>query len=376
MSRPPTIESFHPGIRGARPPGLRRRGPGARRISGALLLAAALLAPRPWAQSAFLVSDGPGNTYPLITAGGYNIEVPDCAHKVEHMSERYDGDLQKNVFAFTMHMVDNDRCKNYDRQRIELRGSGPAQQGAKGRTTHYRWKFKLDQGFKETPNFTHIFQIKAYGNGHGSGAPIVTITPRLSNRMEIYHRGTVKSTSLSKFRGIWVEAYVKARHDNGGSLDVTLKRVSDGEILHSYSASNIDMWDDGAGYGAPKFGLYRSLNSRSSMRDEDVLFADFAATLGEVEAPLTVHALTRHAARAFALHPVTGGRASFSLDQGGHCRIGILDPSGRLVIPPLLLEGAPGLNRLDLPALPRHPGPYVLQLEFQGMRRAALFTSP
>ena len=339
-----------------------------------MLAAAALAGPRAWAQSSFLLADGPGNTYPLITAAGFGIEVPDCAHKVEHMSERFDAELGKNVFAFTMHMIDNDRCKNYDRQRIELRGSGAAQQGSKGKTTHYRWKFKLDQGFRETPNFTHIFQIKAYGNGHGSGAPIVTLTPREGDRMEIYHRGTVKAASLSKFKGVWIEAYIKAKHDKGGFLDVTLKRVSDGVVLHSYSATNIDMWDNGAGYGAPKFGLYRSLNSKSSMRDEDVLFADFAVTAGEVEAPIPVSVRFPSQARPFALHGVTGGRASFSLQEAGDCRISIFDLSGRPVAPSFPFAGAPGLNRVTLPAAQPAPGLRVFRLEYQGMAQSVPIT--
>lgn len=245
----------------------------------------AILAEPARAQFSFLAADGPGNTYAHLTAGGYNIEVPDCAHKVDHFVERMDPVLGKPVFAATMHVNDNDRCMNYDRQRIELRGIGAAQQGAKGKTTHYRWKFKLDAGFRETGNFCHIFQIKAYGNGHGSGAPIVTLTPRSGN-FEIYHRGTVKSAPVSRFKGVWVEAHIRATHENGaagGSLAVTLRRVEGGETLHSWSATGIDMWDDGAGYGAPKFGLYRSLASKGSLRDEDVLLADIAVTLGEVE---------------------------------------------------------------------------------------------
>lgn len=249
------------------------------------------------AQSSFLSADGPGDTYARLAAAGYGIETPDCAHKVDHIVERVDETLKKPVFAFTMHMQDNDRCQNYDRQRIELRGSGAAQQGAKGRLTHYRWKFRLDPGFQETGSFTHIFQIKAYGNGHGSGAPILTLTPRNGN-LEIYHRGTVRPAPLSKFKGVWVEAYLKARHDNGGSLEVTLKRVDDGALLHSWQNGNLDMWDDGAGYGAPKFGLYRSLNSRSAMRDEDVLFADIAVTLGEEEVSWPTAVLARPAIRS------------------------------------------------------------------------------
>jgi hypothetical protein len=232
-----------------------------------------------------LEADGPGNTYELIQSKGYGIESPDCGHDVRHITEVNDSQLGKNVFVFTLHRdLDDDRCMNTDRQRIELRGSAGGLQGTQGSTTIYRWKFKLDAGFQESPNFTHIFQVKAYGNGHGSGAPILTITPRYNNTLEIIHPvsnpDVVQTASLSPFLGTWCEVYVKIRHDNNGSAELTIKRLSDGVTLISWSDTSIDMWEDGAGYGAPKFGFYRSLNSPSYLRDESIRFADFCVTKG------------------------------------------------------------------------------------------------
>jgi hypothetical protein len=228
-----------------------------------------------------LVSDGPGSTYELIQSKGYGIEVPDCGHAGRHFSELFDSELNKNVFVAHAHRdQDDDRCMNTDRQRTELRGGGGSLQGPRGTTTVYRWKVKLAAGFKASPNFTHIMQIKAYGNGCGSGAPILTITPRNSS-LELSHRGgATRTASLSSFAGTWVEMYVRTRHDNGGSLDVTMRRVSDVATLLSYSNGSLDMWDDGCGYGALKLGIYRSLNSRSSLRNEDVRFADVCVARG------------------------------------------------------------------------------------------------
>jgi hypothetical protein len=233
-----------------------------------------------------LVADGPGSTYELIESKGYGIEVPDCGHSGRHFSEIFDSELNKNVFVAHAHRdQDDDRCMNTDRQRTELRGGGGSLQGPKGTTTQYRWKVKLASGFKASPNFTHIMQIKAYGNGCGSGAPILTITPRNSS-LELAHRGgAVRTTSLSSFAGTWVEMYVRTRHDNGGSLDVTMRRVSDGATLLSYSNGSLDMWDDGCGYGALKLGIYRSLNSTSSLRNEDVRFADVCVARGSDVCP-------------------------------------------------------------------------------------------
>ncbi|MGX5819288.1 discoidin domain-containing protein [Chitinophaga lutea] len=224
------------------------------------------------------VANGPGSTYELLEAAGYNVESPDCGHAVRHIAEVMDNTLGKYVFAFTLHRdLDDDRCGATDRQRIELRGNGSHQQGTQGSTTHWRWKFKLDANFQESPNFTHIMQLKAYGNGHGSGSPILHLTPRYDNKMELGHPGSggVKATAdLNLFRGVWVEAYVKIKHDDAGTLQVVIKRLSDGVTLLSYSSNNIDMWEDGAGYGAPKFGFYRSLTSPSYLRDETIYLAD------------------------------------------------------------------------------------------------------
>jgi len=47
--------------------------------------------------------------------------------------------------------------------------------------------------------------------------------------------------------------------------------------LLSYSG-NADMWDDNSGGHDSKFGIYRSLDERNMLRDEQVRFADFCAS--------------------------------------------------------------------------------------------------
>ena len=235
-----------------------------------------------------LTADGAGSTYELIESKGYGIEVPDCGHAGRHFSEVFDSELGKNVFVAHAHRdQDDDRCINTDRQRTELRGGGSSLQAAQGTTTVYRWKVKLASGFKASPNFTHIMQIKAYGNGCGSGAPIVTITPRNSS-LEFDHirtSGVEKSMSLSSAAGVWIEMYLKTVHSNSGSLDFSARRLSDGATLMSYTSSGKDTWDDGCGYNALKLGIYRSLNSISSLRDEDVRFNDVCVARGTQTCP-------------------------------------------------------------------------------------------
>lgn len=252
-----------------------------------------------------LRADGPGNTYELIESvlgSGTAGEVPDCGHTSfgRHITEVFDSQLNKNVFVFHIHVTpDNDRCNgSTDRQRNEIKtqSSSPANvKGSLNETVTYRWKFKLDAGFIPTANFCHIHQIKA-GDGD-DGAPIITITPRAGNpqKLQIIHStgsggtgGEIHSVNLSSFKGVWVEVFEKIKYSTSGSYEVVIKRVSDGATLLSYSNSNINMWRDGTTFCRPKWGIYRSLNSISELRDEQVRFADFCIAEGNASCPSDV----------------------------------------------------------------------------------------
>ena len=245
-----------------------------------------------------LKADGPGSTYELIASalGGDPVEDPDCAHATfgRHVSEVFDPILNKNVFVFTIHVTpDNDRCNGAtDRQRNEIKTYGPSPDSLKGQlneTVTYRWKFKLDAAFQPSPSFTHIHQIKA-GDGN-DGAPIITITPRAGNpeKLEIIHTGNssnttlgkVKTVDLSLFKGTWVEVIEKVVYKTHGSIDLIIKKVSDGSTLLTYSNNNLDMWRDSTSFCRPKWGIYRSLNNVSYLRDEEVRFADICIAEGE-----------------------------------------------------------------------------------------------
>ena len=260
------------------------------------LAAGCLIAPLPLQSQVTLRADGPGNTYELLSAvlGGVPYEVPDCGHAERHISEEWDNDLGRHVFVFHIHATkDDDRCVNSDRQRNEIKTYGPSPahlKGAQGEIHNYRWKFKLDAGFQPSPNFTHIFQIKA-GDGSDAGAPLITITPRTANpdRIEVIFTpssrttggGTKATAPLSEFKGQWIEAYVRTLYSDNGTFSIVLKRISDGAVLLSWSSDNLDMWRAGATFNRPKWGIYRSLNSPKSLRDEQVRFADFCIGEGD-----------------------------------------------------------------------------------------------
>ncbi len=159
---------------------------------------------------------------------------------------------------------------------------GSARRSGRGRRTsspttarrcHYSWKFKLDAGFKGTSRFTHIFQIKS-----DLGAPIMTLTPRVST-FGITGRaaGSSSNTELAKFLGVWTFVTLKVIYSDNGRIELNIRRLKDGMVLYSY-AGGADMWDAGASAHDSKFGIYRSLQERGMMRDEQVRFADFCAS--------------------------------------------------------------------------------------------------
>ena len=242
-------------------------------VVAAGLVALALLLPASAAHARNLMSaDGPGGTYELLRKA-YTTELPDCGHMVPHITEEADSELGKNVFVFHAHVnLDDDRCGGKDRQRTEIRAAAADIVANNGETVYYRWKFKLPTGFQGTPSFTHIFQIKS-----DLGAPIMTLTPRVST-FEITGRvdGAAK-TELAKFLGVWVVVDLKVLYSNSGRVEITIRRVADKAVLFSHAGA-ADMWDDNASGHDSKFGIYRSLNNRAMMRDEQVRFADFCAS--------------------------------------------------------------------------------------------------
>jgi uncharacterized membrane protein len=254
-----------------------------------------------------LSADGTTDTYTLLdnTLGGTAEETPDCSHPAfgPHITQASDADLGKPVFVFHIHATpDNDRCINFDRQRVEIKTYGPSPDYLKafiGETVTYDWKFKLDAGFQPSPNFTHIHQIKA-GDGDAD-APLITISPRFGspNVLQLIHStgsspgvnlGTLMSTPLAPFLGTWVEAHEHITFGSSafsgvGHYSLTIKRISDGAVLLTYNNDNIDLWRTSTTFCRPKWGIYRSLNSPSYLRDEDVRFNDYCLAKGTDACP-------------------------------------------------------------------------------------------
>ena len=118
--------------------------------------------------------------------------------------------------------------------------------------------------------------------------PMYTLTARKAtpDRLELRYaetnsQTTLIQTDLAPFKGTWVEATETIKYGTNTSLDsgtysIEIKRLSDSALLLSYSNNSIKNWQTDADFVRPKWGIYRSLNSPSDLRDETVLFAGFS----------------------------------------------------------------------------------------------------
>lgn len=239
-----------------------------------------------------LKADGSGNTYELITAvlaPNYNpIETPDCGHDAfgNHIDELFDADLNSYVFRFYIHAnSDNDRCKNFDRQRNEIKTYDRSPDnllGVENEKVIYKWKFKLPTGFQSSSNFTHIHQIKSVG-GDLESMPMYTLTTRKStpDKIELRYaetdsQVTLIETALAPFIGKWVEVTETILYGTSGTYEIVIKSVEDETVLLSYVDNSIINWRLDAEFARPKWGIYRSLINVQDLRDEELLFADFS----------------------------------------------------------------------------------------------------
>jgi len=241
-----------------------------------------------------LRADGITAAYELINAefggGSSAIEVPDCNHTIfgSHITQVFDPSINDYVFAFHSHIKrDDDRCLNFDRQRNEIKTNDNLNLTAKqGDFMTLSWDFKMDENFQPPYSFCHIHQLKAVGGD--DSMPIITITPRKSNPNQLQllqydSKGALfflRSVPLQPFLGHWIHVSANVTFAYNGNYDVRLTRLSDGEVLLSYSSPSIDFWRNETTFVRPKWGIYRSVQEAVLSRDETVLFHDFCVGLG------------------------------------------------------------------------------------------------
>lgn len=308
-----------------------------------------------------LNANGTGNTYEeinAILAPNHNvIEVPDCVHTTfgRHIDEVFDADLNEFVFRFMAHKTpDNDRCQNFDRQRTEIKtyGNSPDELLAvEGELVQYKWKFKIPIDFQVSPNFTHLHQIKSVGGPYES-IPMITLTARKGSpdRLELRYtptnnQNTIQTVNLDLLRGEWLNITETIRFSDMGTYSITIKKISDNTSLLDYSSDNIDMWQDGASFARPKWGIYRSLINIADLQDEEVLFNNFSIE----ENPSLSLTEFDNKYKMISLVPNPGKEKVVfkNVDFEDYDNIHVLDRMGRKV----LVQEKEGNHQLDISSL-------------------------
>lgn len=326
-----------------------------------------------------LEANGEGDTYELINSILANpnrnvVEVPDCIHGDfgRHITEVFDNELNKNVFQFHIHVSpDNDRCKVGvdDRQRNEIKTYGDSPENLiarKGETVQYKWKFRISSDFQASPNFTHVHQIKSV-DGPYESIPMISFTLRKKtpDRLELRHTSTTNQTTietaeLDLFRGKWVSVTETIHFSDTGSYDVEIKNIATDQIILNYSNSNIDMWQDGADFTRPKWGIYRSLDNQQDLKDEIVKFADFSIeeNPSTLSTGIDVKILKDNAANIFLYpNPASNEVELKNANRDHYNSLDLYDYSGRKIN----IENKLSNNKLNVNGLSR--GVYFIVLK-------------
>lgn len=200
----------------------------------------------------WLRADGVTDTYTLINdvLGGSAVEVPDCSHKVKHITMTKDGKLNRQVFRFHIHVnEDDDTCNSSEKQRTEIKTSNASPDKLKGflsETVYFSWNFKLDAAFQPSQSFTHIHQLKDVGGR--SGTPIITISPRKANPdvLQIIHvnsngeKTVIADTPLAPLKGKWIHVEEKIKYATKGSYFLNITKLDDGFNLLTVNENNFD----------------------------------------------------------------------------------------------------------------------------------------
>ena len=296
------------------------------------------------------------------------MEVPDCNHSEfgRHIDEVFDTELNKYIFQFYIHTSpDNDRCKNFDRQRNEIKSFDDSPENTKaniGETIAYKWKFKLPSDMKVSPNFTHIHQIKSVGGDYAS-IPMITLTLRKSNpdRLELRYtptndQNTLKTLDLDVLRGKWVEVKELITYGNSGAYSIEIKTISNNQVVFNYTNNALDMWQEGAEFARPKWGIYRSLINQQDLQDEIVRYADFS--IEENPSSLSVKDLELNSENIFLIpNPATNSVILKNANLDNYNKVQVFNTLGKL----LITKGEIKNNTLDVSSLTK--GLYFIVLK-------------
>ena len=222
-----------------------------------------------------------------------------------HCEVEYDDTLGQYVFKFTNHAgpdaLDSDRGHiNSDRQRNEMKTQTNYNwrhlNGNWDEWQRLAWKFRIPKGWKASPRFCHIHQLKAQeGN---NGAPLITISTRCNDdgshqRVQVIHTGDTRESSkgiliddlpLADFEDEWIQVETEMHYTHHGSFRIKMTRLSDKKVLTDEQFDDVDLWRTNATNIRNKFGIYRSLGRRMNgpadrpdigIKDESLWLGDF-----------------------------------------------------------------------------------------------------
>ncbi len=236
-----------------------------------------------------------------------SIEAPDLYGSANHSGVQHilkESDNQVgDYFKFIIHRdLDGDRdTGKTDRQRNEIKVYGNSDDSLKGflgKTFEYRWKFRVGHDLAITNHFTHLFQLKAVTSSNDPvSQPLVTITANTKsgvgglevrhvdsadNKTELLHTSRQGIDWATQIQGQWLEVMVRTTYAEKGMLQLSVTPLGESEPLFTVNRSNIEMWRSGSNadkgnFVRPKWGIYRSLNSKELLNahEDNVDFANF-----------------------------------------------------------------------------------------------------
>jgi chitin-binding protein len=152
-----------------------------------------------------------------------------------------------------------------DRIRCETRGMvGPGGEVdlLNGQTWRLTWSLYIPSTLTGTGRFTHIMQMKYVDKGGGaSGSPIVTVTLRPGDKMEVLFwigGGSIVTSDISAHHDKWLSADMTIKIGAGGMVHWVLK---DGDTVVADKTQAGTTWPSDGARLRPKFGIYRGITT-------------------------------------------------------------------------------------------------------------------
>jgi hypothetical protein len=153
-----------------------------------------------------------------------------------------------------------------DRLRCETRGmvdgAGKQIDLHNGETWRFTWSLYIPASLKGTSRFTHIMQMKYVDKGGGaSGSPIVTVTLRSGDKMEVLFwigGGSITTFDIAALHDRWLSADMTMKIGTAGSVHWILK---DGDKVVSEKTQAGTTWPSDGDRLRPKWGIYRGITT-------------------------------------------------------------------------------------------------------------------